>query len=138
MKSTPAALASLAFYLYASVSEGSILLPFLYVAILMFDLLYLVMVVYRRRAEEAEAIAHSILAELLQPSTGSSLNAPVSVSIGIAFGDSATKNKSDILRNADAALYRAKANGRGRIEIFDEEMAQQLARSLRLQADLSD
>jgi len=49
------ALASLAFYLYASVSEGSILLPFLYVAILMFDLLYLVMVVYRRRAEEAEA-----------------------------------------------------------------------------------
>lgn len=47
-------LASLAFYLYASVSQGSILLPFLYVAILTFDLLYLVMV-YRRCREEPGA-----------------------------------------------------------------------------------
>ena len=38
------ALASLAFYLYSPLSEGSILLPFLYVAILVFDLIYVVMV----------------------------------------------------------------------------------------------
>jgi hypothetical protein len=36
------------------VSEGSVLLPFLYVAILTFDLLYVAMV-YRRRTEEAKA-----------------------------------------------------------------------------------
>jgi peptidoglycan/LPS O-acetylase OafA/YrhL len=38
------ALASLAFYLYSPLSQGSILLPFLYVAILVFDLIYVVMV----------------------------------------------------------------------------------------------
>ncbi len=37
------ALASLAFYLYSPLSEGSILLPFFYVAILVFDLVYVVM-----------------------------------------------------------------------------------------------
>jgi hypothetical protein len=33
-------LASVAFYLYSPLSEGSVLLPFLYVAILAFDLMY--------------------------------------------------------------------------------------------------
>ncbi len=37
------ALASAAFYLYSPLSEGSILLPFFYVAILVFDLIYVVM-----------------------------------------------------------------------------------------------
>ncbi len=37
-------LASLAFYLYSPLSEGSTLLPFLYVAILVFDLIYVMMV----------------------------------------------------------------------------------------------
>lgn len=38
------ALASIAFYLYSPLSEGSILLSFLYVAILVFDLIYVMMV----------------------------------------------------------------------------------------------
>ena len=33
-------LASVAFYLYSPLSQGSVLLPFLYVAILAFDLMY--------------------------------------------------------------------------------------------------
>ena len=54
------ALASLAFYLYSPLSEGSTLLPFLYVAILVFDLVYVVMVWVRRvagagRKEEYES-----------------------------------------------------------------------------------
>jgi hypothetical protein len=35
-------LASLAFYLYSPLSEGSVLLPFLYVDILTFDLVYVI------------------------------------------------------------------------------------------------
>ena len=54
------ALASLAFYLYSPLSEGSILLPFLYVAILVFDLVYVGMAWVRRvagagRKEEYES-----------------------------------------------------------------------------------
>src|SRR4051812_5154247 len=44
-------LASVAFYLYATVSQGSVLLPFLYVAILVFDLIYVVMVCMQRVVE---------------------------------------------------------------------------------------
>ncbi len=45
------ALASLAFFLYAAISQHSVLLPFLYVAILIYDLIYVGMVFrHRRRA----------------------------------------------------------------------------------------
>jgi hypothetical protein len=43
-------LASVAFYLYSPLSEGSVLLPFLYVAILVFDLIYVVAMVRAQRA----------------------------------------------------------------------------------------
>ena len=42
----------------------------------------------------------------------------------------------DILRDADTALYRAKAQGRGRHEVFDETMHQHAVSMLRLEADL--
>jgi hypothetical protein len=43
-------LASLAFYLYSPLSEGSVLLSFLYVAILTFDLIYVVAVIRAKGA----------------------------------------------------------------------------------------
>jgi hypothetical protein len=46
-------LASVAFYLYSPLSEGSVLLPFLYVAILAFDLTYVVAVVRAQSAVES-------------------------------------------------------------------------------------
>lgn len=46
-------LASVAFYLYSSLSEGSVLLPFLYVAILAFDLMYVLAMVRAQRALES-------------------------------------------------------------------------------------
>jgi hypothetical protein len=49
-KTLGTALASLAFYFYSPLSEGSILLPFLYIAILVFDLIYVVVVSVRRVA----------------------------------------------------------------------------------------
>lgn len=48
-------LASVAFYLYSPLSEGSVLLPFLYVAILVFDLIYVAAMVRAQRAVEKRA-----------------------------------------------------------------------------------
>jgi len=46
-------LASVAFYLYSPLSEGSVLLPFLYVTIFAFDLTYVVAVVRAQSAVES-------------------------------------------------------------------------------------
>jgi diguanylate cyclase (GGDEF)-like protein len=42
-------------------------------------------------------------------------------SVGIAFGDG-TVEPEVLIRNADAAMYRAKERGRARFELFDNEM----------------
>jgi diguanylate cyclase (GGDEF)-like protein/PAS domain S-box-containing protein len=45
-----------------------------------------------------------------------------SASIGIVFGTSDYQNVADIVRDADIAMYRAKANGKGCYEVFDQAM----------------
>lgn len=56
-------------------------------------------------------------------------------SIGIVINVPA-HTPADMLRDADAALYRAKSRGRGRYEVFDETMNAQALERLELEADL--
>ena len=57
-------------------------------------------------------------------------------SIGIALSHSGYESAAELLRDADAAMYRAKADGRGRWELFDQAMRERVAARLRLQDDL--
>jgi EAL domain-containing protein (putative c-di-GMP-specific phosphodiesterase class I) len=59
-----------------------------------------------------------------------------SVSIGIAASTAATESPDTLLRNADAAMYRAKSSGRARAEVFDADMHAQAVARLRLEAEL--
>ncbi len=59
-----------------------------------------------------------------------------SVSIGIALSTSGYERPEDVLRDADLALYRAKAAGRGRYAIFDLEMHARAMAHLQLETDL--
>ena len=52
----------------------------------------------------------------------------VNTSIGIAVGDRSTPG--DLLRDADVALYQAKAAGKNRYEIFDPEMRTEIQQRL--------
>jgi PAS domain S-box-containing protein len=60
----------------------------------------------------------------------------VSASIGIALSVTGYDRPEDMLRDADTALYRAKAAGRGRYELFDNAMREQVVQRLQLETDL--
>jgi len=57
-------------------------------------------------------------------------------SLGIALWNPHYRTGEELLRDADAAMYRAKAQGHDRCAIFDEDMREQAMRSLDLEADL--
>jgi diguanylate cyclase (GGDEF)-like protein/PAS domain S-box-containing protein len=57
-------------------------------------------------------------------------------SIGIAVWNGGNERADDLVRHADAAMYRAKDRGRGRIELFDEKMQTLVAARLDLESSL--
>jgi len=59
-----------------------------------------------------------------------------SVSIGIALSSTTRHRAEDLLRDAEIAMYRAKAGGKGRCEVFDEEMQANAVERLRLEREL--
>jgi EAL domain-containing protein (putative c-di-GMP-specific phosphodiesterase class I) len=93
--------------------------------------------------DEMEAPIHLTGAQLngtlvASAAPGSTLNgAPIFVraSIGLARG-SADHTPEDLLRNADTAMYHAKATGRGRYQAFDSSMHQRALARLELENDL--
>jgi len=60
----------------------------------------------------------------------------VTASIGIVLSLSGYERPEDMLRDADIAMYRAKANGRSRYEIYDTVMRQRILERLSLEAEL--
>ncbi|MEP7046120.1 MAG: EAL domain-containing protein [Ilumatobacteraceae bacterium] len=78
-------------------------------------------------ATEQETV---VLAQQLQGVLGQAIHAagrelPSSVSIGIAHAPTHGGNVSEVLANANVALYRAKATGRSRVTHFDTELARE-------------
>ncbi|MCG6963372.1 MAG: EAL domain-containing protein [Acidobacteria bacterium] len=60
----------------------------------------------------------------------------VSASVGIALSSTGYRSAEEILRDADISMYRAKAAGRNRYEIFDREMHKSAVALLKLEMDL--
>ncbi len=78
----------------------------------------------------AISVADRLLIELGAPIEIGESAPQVGASIGIALSNGGADSADDLLRNADIAMYTAKARGRGRLEIFRPELlAQAAARS---------
>jgi diguanylate cyclase (GGDEF)-like protein/PAS domain S-box-containing protein len=60
----------------------------------------------------------------------------VTASIGIAHSSTGYSSPEEILRDSDIAMYRAKAEGKARYEIFDREMHQSAVALLKLETEL--
>ncbi|WP_298574235.1 EAL domain-containing protein [uncultured Luteimonas sp.] len=87
-------------------------------------------------AQAAEARATRILRKLGRSMWVAGRELFPSASIGIALWQSRYRHADELLRDADAAMYRAKACGRDRSALFDEEMRAEAMRLLDLEADL--
>ncbi len=72
------------------------------------------------------AVASRLVGVLAQPVHAEGRAVPSSVSIGVASASPCGGSTSDLLRNANTALYRAKHAGRNRVELFDGGMHQEL------------
>jgi diguanylate cyclase (GGDEF)-like protein len=89
-------------------------------------------------AARPELVAERLLAALREPFEADALQETpfaVTASIGIAVGDGEL-SADDLLRNADIALYEAKAAGRGRFVVFRGEMQRAVQDRLELERTL--
>ena len=75
-----------------------------------------------RDEKEATRIADRIQLGLSQPFTIGDQEVFTAASIGIALSSDGHQKAEDLLRGADSAMYRAKALGKDRYEIFDRGM----------------
>ena len=83
----------------------------------------------------ALAVADRLLVALAQPFQAGDREVRVSVSIGIAHS-TAEGTADDLLRDADTAMYQAKARGRSRAEVFRPSMRDESLRRMQLEDEL--
>jgi diguanylate cyclase (GGDEF)-like protein len=87
-------------------------------------------------AATAGMLAARMLDCLKQPATIAGMQCVVEASIGIALSSQETADAELLLRNADTAMYRAKAAGRGAAVYFEEAMNSQAMRRLQIEQRL--
>ncbi|HUH13537.1 MAG TPA: EAL domain-containing protein, partial [Longimicrobiales bacterium] len=85
---------------------------------------------------DATRVADRILEDLATPTLLDGHEIVVGASIGIALGFTGYDRPEDLLRDADTAMYRAKAAGTGGYEVFDREMHASAVALLRTESDL--
>jgi diguanylate cyclase (GGDEF)-like protein/PAS domain S-box-containing protein len=87
-------------------------------------------------SKDATRVADRVRHELTQPFNVGGHEIFTSASIGIALSASGYDRSDDLLRDADIAMYRAKALGKARYEVFDTEMHAHAKALLELETDL--
>ena len=86
--------------------------------------------------EEAVRLAEQIIGVLDEPIRVAGKELFTSTSVGIAVARPLYASPEELLRDADVALYRAKARGRRRCEVFDEALRREALHQLELEGNL--
>jgi diguanylate cyclase (GGDEF)-like protein len=85
--------------------------------------------------DKAIQVANIIHDQMLQPFQLKQQEVFINFSIGICVGNGYNQ-PIDILRDADTAMYRAKALGKGQYQVFDAEMHRQVLDLMHLENDM--
>jgi diguanylate cyclase (GGDEF)-like protein/PAS domain S-box-containing protein len=86
--------------------------------------------------DEVTSIAERVLEKFVQPFDLHGHEVYSSASIGILNASPAHATSEDMMRDADTAMYQAKRSGKGRHELFDENMHLAAKETLELETDL--
>ncbi len=92
-----------------------------------------------RNSADACVFADHLLENFKEPMEIDGFEHAISASVGIAVtvpGGSRRQSAETLLRNADTAMYRAKEAGRGRWELFDDEMRAQVVERFEVERGL--
>jgi PAS domain S-box-containing protein len=83
---------------------------------------FIVLMTDVQRVEDAAAVARRLVAALAEPLTVHGTEIFVGGSVGVAMYPADGANINTLLMNADTAMYRAKAAGRGGFQFYDRSM----------------
>lgn len=90
----------------------------------------------KEASDEAVEESERILHQLMQPFVIRDRELYLSASIGISLYPSDARNGTDLLRNADTAMYHAKAMGKNNFQFFAQEMNSKAMERLELENSL--
>jgi diguanylate cyclase (GGDEF)-like protein/PAS domain S-box-containing protein len=84
----------------------------------------------------AQRVGDRILRAIRRPIVVDDAEIRIAASVGVAMRQTGTALAADILKQADVAMYEAKAGGRCRIEVFKEGMRSRVLRRVELAGEL--
>jgi len=96
----------------------------------------ILMEVDQDQPESPIRMAQRVIAALQDPVRHQGKELFTGVSVGIVLSAPHYTSPEDLLRDADSAMYRAKASGRQRFEVFDETLHKQAVQLLEMEGDL--
>ena len=83
-----------------------------------------------------ESLARTLIEQVSRPYTIEGHKVTIGASVGIAIGDPGRASADALVRNADLALYAAKAAGRGKHRFYEPSMHSEAAERQLLENDL--
>lgn len=87
---------------------------------------------------QAQSTANRLIDSLVSPIEVSGVSVNIGVSIGLCFYPKDGHSVETLLRNADQAMYCAKANGKGNVVFFRQSMADESRVRIQLENELRD
>ena len=81
-------------------------------------------------------LAMRLLASIARPVQLGQTEVTTSASIGVTFSTMGYTDAEDVLRDADIAMYKAKASGKAQYAVFDTTLHEQVSAQLQLESEL--
>jgi diguanylate cyclase (GGDEF)-like protein len=89
-----------------------------------------------RTTAEATGVAERLLTAASRAFQIQGSDVVVSISIGLVMNDARYQRAEDMVRDADTAMYHAKAKGKAQCAVFDTSMLEAIEERMRLETDL--